>query len=151
MATKRSQLMLRVVQDIDDFSAAARFPSRAGSFRADLVSPALEFVKAVCRVIALDSVVGDEVQRLRRSLLAQCGYREFSEDATFQEMGLSYVLPDVICGFCNHSHDLDLCRDPSVNLPEKRERFRCVNCASPYDMDNIELRLVEAVQRRSTK
>ena len=42
--------MLRIVQEIDDFSAGARFPSRAGSFRTDLASPALEFVKAVCRV-----------------------------------------------------------------------------------------------------
>ena len=72
-------------------------------------------------------------------------------EAAFKEMGLSYVLPDVICGFCNHAHDLDLCRDPSVNLPEKRDRFSCANCASPYDKDNLELRLVEAVQRRSTK
>ena len=41
--------MLRIVQEIDDFSAGARFPSRAGSFRTDLASPALEFVKAVCK------------------------------------------------------------------------------------------------------
>ena len=146
--------MLRAVQEISDYSsndAASRFPNRAGSFRTDLKNPALEFIKAVCRVVSLDGTVSDEVQRLRRSLLAQVGSREFSDEAAFKEMGLSYVLPDVICGFCNHAHDLDLCRDPSVNLPEKRDRFSGANCASPYDKDNLELRLVEAVQRRSTK
>ena len=143
--------MLRAVQEINDFSGKARFPNRAGSFRTDLKNPALEVVKAVCRVVSLDGTVTDEVMRLRRSLLAQCGYREFSGEAAFKDLGLSDVLPDVICGFCNHARDLDLCRDPSVNQLESRDRFRCVACMSHYDRDNIELRLVEAVQRRSTK
>ena len=146
--------MLRAVQEISDYSsndAASRFPNRAGSFRTDLKNPALEFIKAVCRVVSLDGTVTDEVMRLRRSLLTQCGYREFSGEAAFKDLGLSYVLPDVICGFCNHACDLDLCRDPSVNQLESRDRFRCVACMSHYDRDNIELRLVEAVQRRSTK
>ena len=56
--------MLRAVQEISDYSsndAASRFPNRAGSFRTDLKNPALEFIKAVCRVVSLDGTVSDEV------------------------------------------------------------------------------------------
>ena len=52
--------MLRAVQEINDFSGKARFPNRAGSFRTDLKNPALEVVKAVCRVVSLDGTVSDE-------------------------------------------------------------------------------------------
>jgi hypothetical protein len=37
--------------------AASAFPVRAGSYRKDLTDPALEFVKAVCRVLSLDASV----------------------------------------------------------------------------------------------
>lgn len=33
----------------------------------------------------------------------------------------------------------------------EEDRWFCIQCSNTYDKDNIELRLVEAVQRRSTR
>mmetsp|Transcript_45409 Transcript_45409/g.84339 ORF Transcript_45409/g.84339 Transcript_45409/m.84339 type:complete len:699 (-) Transcript_45409:391-2487(-) len=150
--------LLQAVEEISEHcskggsrAVAKTFPLRAGSFRKDLANPSLEFVKCVCRVLSLDASVAEEVQRLRRTLLTQCGVREFAPESTFTDLGLCLVLPDVICECCNHHRDLDLCRDPSVTMEAVSERWRCQACESVYDKDAIELRLVDMIQRRSTR
>ena len=71
-------------------------------------------MKAVCKVLALDSGVESEVQKLRRSLLSVLGVREFSTKGQWSDPCRSFTLPDVICTFCNYRQDLDLCRDAGL-------------------------------------
>ena len=61
---------------------------------------ALEFVKAVTHILALDPALTTEVASLKRLLLAQLRVREFSVASEFQDPSLSYVLRDVICSYC---------------------------------------------------
>ena len=55
---------------------------------------------------------------------------------------LSFVLPEVVCDFCGHCRDLDVCRDGDWECDQP-------GCANPYDHEVIEGRLVALVQRRS--
>ncbi|KAJ8316138.1 hypothetical protein KUTeg_006152 [Tegillarca granosa] len=93
---------------------ATEFPQPPGSYL-PLNNPALEFVKSVCKVIALDSNVSIQITKLKRDLLKLIGIGEFSNDADFRDPCLSYVMPEVICKSCNHIRDLDLCRDPYLS------------------------------------
>ena len=87
-----------------------------GSYR-QLSKPALEFVKAVCRVLKLDPNAEESVVVLRRQLLAQLGTKEFSDEGeVVAEYARSFILPDLICAFCSHCRDLDLCRDERTSL-----------------------------------
>lgn len=76
-----------------------------------LANPSLEFVKAICRVFQLDVNIEEEVIRLRRNLLKLIGVGEFSPEAEWKDLSMSYILPEVICPTCNHCRDIDLCRD----------------------------------------
>jgi len=120
------------------------FPILPGS-HLPLHNPALEFVKAVCHVMALDAVVEDEVVKLRTNLMKIVDVKTFSSKAQFVNPCLTFVLPDVICMFCNHCRDLDLCRDPEL----KASDWRCSLCKQPYDRFLIEKQLVDIVNRRS--
>ena len=46
-------------------------------------------------------------------------------DAGVQEPCRSYVLRDVICVYCNHCTDLDLCRDPALQVSLRPLRQLC--------------------------
>lgn len=87
------------------------------------------------KVLSLDSVIVEEVAKMKRDLLKLIGVGEFSPDAKFRDPCLSYVIPEVrhaisiastmssmigfhlqiICRGCNMVRDLDLCRDASLN------------------------------------
>jgi len=75
------------------------------------INPALEIIKAVTKVLELDSSIGEVVARLRRNLLKLIGIGEFSEAAEWTEPCGNVVLPEVICNNCNHCRDLNLCKD----------------------------------------
>merc|ERR1740130_1654332 len=77
-------------------------------------SPALEFAKAVCHVMSLDKSLEEDVLKLKNNLMKMMDVRSFSPQAQFQNPCLTFVLPDVICSFCNNRRDLDLCRDPGL-------------------------------------
>ncbi|KAK3734408.1 hypothetical protein QZH41_010067, partial [Actinostola sp. cb2023] len=152
---------------------SAEFPILPGSYL-PLNNPALEFVKYICKadtlgtniccparevsglwrglnVLSLDSNTQHQVNKLRRDLLKLIGVGEFSAVATFQDPCLSFVLPEVICQFCNACRDLDLCRDPYIVPAEGNNSASCYcpNCQNEYDMDAIEHQLITAVQKRS--
>lgn len=76
-----------------------------------MIKPALEFVKAICHVLSLDPAVEDTVSSLRRSMLKLINVGEFSEEAVWRDLSVSYVLPGVICKNCNHCRDVDLGKD----------------------------------------
>lgn len=89
--------LLRVVPEIQQHHmGSAEFPTLAGS-HLRLTNPALEFVKAVCAILELDTSVAAEVNILRKNLLRLIHVKEFSPEAGFQNPALSLVLPDVIC------------------------------------------------------
>ncbi|XP_077998858.1 DNA polymerase epsilon catalytic subunit A-like [Glandiceps talaboti] len=130
-------------------NAAAEFPRLPGS-HLPLSNPALEFIKAVCKVLALDSNITIQVTKLKRDLLKLIGVGEFAEESTWVDPCLSYVLPEVICKVCNHCRDLDLCRDPLLVQDENTVAvWQCIQCNSEYDVSGIERGLIEAVQRLS--
>lgn len=52
-----------------------------------------------------------KVETLRKQALAEVGVRQFSAEGLYRDPCVSFVLPDVICSFCNLCRDLDLCRD----------------------------------------
>ncbi|XP_033110052.1 DNA polymerase epsilon catalytic subunit A-like isoform X2 [Anneissia japonica] len=129
--------------------ASEVFPDLPGS-HLPFQNPALEFVKAVCKVLSLDSNITNQVNKLRRDLLKLIGVGDFSEDAKWVDPCLSYVLPEVICKVCNHCRDLDLCRDPMlVQDGNSVAMWQCIQCKSDYDTSAIEHLLVESVHRMS--
>lgn len=91
--------------------------SKGGSFLSFVASlekqkkPALEFIKAIHKVLSLDANIEEDAHKLRRNLLRLIGVGEFSDAALWNEPCPSIVLPEVICKLCNQCRDLDLCKD----------------------------------------
>lgn len=108
--------------------------------RLQMQSPALEFSKMLCHLVSLDPQLTPQLARLRRNLLKMLGVREFASEALFINPGLSFVMPDVVCEFCGHCRDLDVCREGE---------WLCECCQTPYDHELMEYRLVQTVRRQS--
>ncbi|KAM3398943.1 DNA polymerase epsilon catalytic subunit A-like isoform X1 [Capsicum galapagoense] len=108
--------------------------------------PALEFIKHVSAVLALDQNVQHEVLIMRRNLLKLVRVREFAPEAEFRSLSVSYTLPNVICSYCNDCRDLDLCRDRALISHE----WHCAvpQCGQPYDREAMESALVQIVRQR---
>ena len=58
-----------------------------------LTHPALEFVKALYKVLTLDSAILEPVNQLRRNLLKLIGVGEFSDVAEWKDPCISFILP----------------------------------------------------------
>lgn len=150
--------LLRVVRDIlrhitakgrkEDASAEAvshEFPKLAGS-HLPMGDGALEFIKHVCAVLALDQHVQHDVLVMRKNLLKLVHVKEFSPEAEFHDPCLSFTLPNVICSYCNDCRDLDLCRDAA--LLEHDWRCSVPQCGQPYNKEWIENALLQIVRQR---
>ena len=129
------------------------FPVLPGSYL-KLTNPALEFIKALCKVLSLDSAIVPQVNKLKRNLLRLIGVGEFSDAAEWKDPCISFVLPEVICKQCNHCRDIDLCKDPFVSTdgtPGQAPVWICASpeCRTPYDSAEIEHLLLDAIQRRT--
>lgn len=131
---------------IKDNDGADAFPQLPGS-HLNLVSPELEFIKNVMAVLELDPDVDTEVQQLKKSLLAQISVQEYSSQAKWVNPCASFILPDVFCSQCQECRDVDLCILPPVEEDETLA-WTCDGCGTPYDVDSIERRLVEVIQRK---
>ena len=127
----------------DDPSMA--FPSLPGSYLS-LTNAGLEFIKHICAVLALDTHLAQDVTVLKRNLLRQVGVGEFVAAAQFQNPCLTFVLPNVICSYCNVCRHLDLCRDPELRAGQ----WLCPNCQHTIDRAEVESLLVEALHTRVT-
>ena len=119
--------------------AADTFPLLPGS-HLQLANPALEFAKTICHLASLEPAVESQLLRLRRNVLRQLGVKEFATEGVWQNPSLSFVLPEVVCEYCGHCRDLDVCRDGA---------WVCHECTNPYDHEAIEARLVALAKRRS--
>ncbi len=117
-----------------------------------LTNPALEFVKALHKVLSLDSSIEDEANRLRRNLLKLIGVGEFSEVAAWRDPCISFILPEVICKQCNHCRDIDLCKDLHQSETDGGTPvWVCASagCRAAYDTAEIEHQLLDALQRKT--
>lgn len=113
-------------------------------------SPPLEFVKSVMTVFELDSDVQKEVQLLKRSLLAQLGVPEYSNAVKWENPCAKFILPDVFCMECFECRDLNLCDLPVFGVDEAipKRHWACDECGAPYNIDDIERRLIESANRK---
>lgn len=124
------------------------FPVLPGSYL-KLTNPALEFTKAICKILSLDSHLGDTILKLRRDLLRIVGVREFSDEAEWKDPCLSYVLTEVICKACNTCNNIDLCREHYViNETTGFPMWICSFCKAPYDTKEIEAMMIECIHRK---
>lgn len=107
---------------------------------------ALEFIKHICAVLALDQNVQHDILRMRKNLLKLVRVKEFAPEAQFQDPCASFTLPNVICSYCNDCQDLDLCRDSTLQGQE----WRCAvpQCGQPYHREQMENALVQVVRQR---
>ncbi|KAL6634447.1 hypothetical protein ACP70R_027118 [Stipagrostis hirtigluma subsp. patula] len=67
---------------------------------------ALEFIKHICAVLALDQNVQHDILRMRKNLLKLVRVKEFAPEAQFQDPCASFTLPNVICRTvgCRQNH-----------------------------------------------
>lgn len=75
---------------------ARDFPKLAGSYL-NSNNAALEFVKRVCHVLALDTDVTVQVERLKKYLFRLIGQREFSASTFWKNPSLSFVRSACCC------------------------------------------------------
>lgn len=116
---------------------------------------ALEFVRYICHILALDAASAEEVSAMRRSLLQLLGVREFAKEGRFIEPALPVPLHDVICTYCNAVVDLDIARDSRLWSEEtdgndQRHTWACEYCGQRYNLQQIEMDLVRMAQKTLT-
>lgn len=167
VASYFSDKLLRLVPEIVAYNLDRdSFPELAGSHLA-LERPALELVKFVTAVLALEPAVGAQVGKLKRTLLKLLRTSEFADEAAFRNPSLSFVVPDVICAACNLCRAVDLCRDPQLfrgsaaAAPDDDDSdepsalaaaaWHCPRCAALYDKAAFERRLVELAEAQSAQ
>ncbi|CAH9070869.1 unnamed protein product [Cuscuta europaea] len=107
---------------------------------------ALEFIKHISAVLALDLNVQHEVLVMRRNLLKLVRVKEFAPEAQFRKPTPCFTLPNVICSYCNDCRDLDLCR--GGELPTQEWRCGVPQCGQPYDREALENGLLQIVRQR---
>ncbi|XP_054717403.1 DNA polymerase epsilon catalytic subunit A-like [Uloborus diversus] len=125
------------------------FPALPGS-HLKFTNPALEFTKAICKVLSLDSQLKSVIMKVRHDLLRIVGMKEFSDEAEWKDPCLSFVLTELICKSCLTSNNIDICRehyaiDESSGLPV----CICSLCKKPYDTKEIEARMIECLHQVS--
>ncbi|KAK1275110.1 DNA polymerase epsilon catalytic subunit A [Acorus gramineus] len=119
---------------------------RSDASHANTGDAALNFIKHVCAVLALDQSVQHDILRLRKNLLKRVGVKEFAPEAQFCDPFISFTLPNVICSYCNDCRDLDLGRDSALLDSE----WRCAvpHCGQPYNREQMENSLLQIVRQR---
>ena len=108
-------------------------------------SPALAFVKTACAVFSLDKAVEGPVALLRKNALRLLRVPEYAPEAKFREPCVTFVLRDVVCGYCGDCRDLDLCRDERL---VEDKNWDCDQCGAPTDSEWVEGALIAAVNER---
>lgn len=110
--------------------------------------PAIEFIKALCKILEVDPTVTDELDSLRKNMLRLVGLGEFSEKAIWKDGGKSYILNEMICQACNHCRDVDLLKDKHRVMKDGSPVWLCAQCYVNYDTEEIEKRLIDALNRK---
>ena len=150
----RSALMEKMLDTVDELKEY--LPHTEGEEGVDLAigqqhhmmrDVALNFVKATMHVLLIDRDLNEEVASLRKKILTHLKVKEFSEDSRFHDFAASYVLRDIICGFCKSCKDVDLLKDPNLTNVDKEHRWACLDCGNMLDTVEIENRLLNETER----
>jgi DNA polymerase epsilon subunit 1 len=110
--------------------------------------PAIEFIKALCKILTIDPSIAQELDSLRKNMLRLVGLGEFSEKAIWKDPGKSYILTEIICQACNHCRDVDLLKDKHRAMKDGSPVWLCAQCYVNYDTDEIEKRLIDSLNRK---
>lgn len=110
--------------------------------------PAIEFIKALCKILTVDPSIAEELDSLRKNMLRLVGLGEFSDKAVWKEAGKSYMLTEMICQACNFCRDVDLLKDKHRALKDGCQVWLCSQCCVNYDTEEIEKRLIDALNRK---
>lgn len=110
--------------------------------------PAIEFIKTLCKILEVDPSVAEELDSLKKNMLRLVGIGEFSEKAIWKDSGKSYILTEMICQACNHCRDVDLLKDKHRVMKDGSPVWLCAQCYVNYDTEEIEKRLIDAVNRK---
>lgn len=113
------------------------------------INPALELVKSVCKVLSLDKEVENEVYHLQTNLLRLIRIGSFSDEVEWKDPCISLILPEIICKACNHTRDIDLCKDNFCIMEQNRYIWKCPLCKTSYDNEEIEFLLIDLLNRKS--
>ncbi|XP_067207203.1 DNA polymerase epsilon catalytic subunit 1 isoform X2 [Linepithema humile] len=113
------------------------------------INPALELIKAICKVLSLDKVVEHEVFDLKANLLRLIGVGSYGDNVEWKEPCISLILPEIICKACNHTRDIDLCKDQHYTIENNRHMWKCPFCDTSYDNTEIEFLLIDKLNRKS--
>ncbi|KAK8641366.1 hypothetical protein V6N13_010775 [Hibiscus sabdariffa] len=103
-------------------------------------------MKGFCAILALDHSVQHDVLVLRKNLLKYAHIKEFAPEAEFYDPCPPFILPNVICSYCNDRRDLDLCRDSALLADE----WCCAvpQCGQGYDWEMMENKLLQTIRQR---
>ncbi|XP_015190647.1 PREDICTED: DNA polymerase epsilon catalytic subunit A isoform X2 [Polistes dominula] len=113
------------------------------------INPALELTKSVCKVLSLDKELENEVYDLQTNLLRLIRVNSFSDEVQWKDPCISMVLPEIICKGCNHTRDIDLCKDTYVYVEDNKYMWKCPLCETVYDNKEIEFLLINTFNRKS--
>lgn len=113
------------------------FPKKVGAqFKSK--HPSLEFIKVITHLIGLDIDLYEDMQSLRKNLLRLIGFSDFSPETEFIEPCASLVLPEIICGTCLYTRDIDFCRDIKISAGI----WECSLCGGPFNKPEFEEQLI---------
>ncbi|XP_029052112.1 DNA polymerase epsilon catalytic subunit 1 isoform X1 [Osmia bicornis bicornis] len=113
------------------------------------INPALELIKSICKVLSLDKEIENEVYTLKKNLLRLIRVGSFSDEVEWKDPCISLVLPELICKACNHTRDIDLCKDNLCIMENDRYTWNCSLCKTNYDNEEIEFLLVDMINRKN--
>lgn len=91
---------------------------------------------------------------MKKNLLKMIHTNDFAKDAQFKNPSKSYIVPNVICSYCNMCKDVDLCKHTSQqqqqDQQDSQQWWSCSECKQAYDMVEMESRLLDTIQTRIT-
>lgn len=113
--------------------------------------PVLDFIKAICRTLELDSEVKSQVVTMKNNLLKIIGVGAFAAKAEWSEICERKTVIDIPCAACSQTMDLDICTDlkllAAIENGQEIE-WTCVHCESVLSnaRTTIELSLLQELQ-----
>ncbi|KAK0426248.1 hypothetical protein QR680_009605 [Steinernema hermaphroditum] len=116
----------------------------------------LQLTKLVCKVLSLDSLMGDRMETLRCQLMRILSIEESSDAATWKPPIATCMLSHLFCDHCGQSGEIDVCQMPSLFYEEEDRRsekdsaFGCSSCCHPYPKRIIERELMSRMNRLIT-
>lgn len=137
-----SQKLLDFVSGMQKSDTSA-FPIRVGSQLTSQLA-AVEFIKIITHLIALDEDFQEDVQSIRKNLLKLVGFSDFSKETEYKEPCISLVLPEIICSNCVYTRDIDLCRDPMLS----HGVWKCFLCSADFNRLDFENKVVLMLQNK---